>query len=66
MSTARSVWDTFVRVIKIDDQVTQLAASLKSTQERVGSIHDRVVRLEAFMEVALAQRPTTPRRLPPA
>ena len=60
MSGASSLWDALVRVIKIDDKVEQLIAQGTAHQNRLNAMHDRLVRVEAILEVALAKSVRSP------
>jgi uncharacterized protein YlxW (UPF0749 family) len=56
MSVAEKMWDALTTVIKMNDKVERLAASVKSQQAKIESLTERVIRLETALEIALSQR----------
>ena len=65
MSLSEKLWDTLTTVIKMNDKVERMAASMKQQQERIEGLSMRVVRLETALEIAML-RPAakaSPRRL---
>ena len=56
MSVAEKMWDALTTVIKMNDKVERLAASMKSQQAKIESLTERVIRLETALEIALSQR----------
>lgn len=65
MSLSEKLWDTLTTVIKMNDKVERMAASMKQQQQRIEDLSMRVVRLETALEIAML-RPAakaSPRRL---
>jgi hypothetical protein len=56
MSVAEKMWDALTTVIKMNDKVERMAASMKAQQGKIESLTERVIRLETALEIALAQR----------
>ncbi|UAJ08853.1 hypothetical protein [Polymorphobacter megasporae] len=54
--------DAVGKVIKLDDRVTRLDASVKSLTGKVSDTRDRVIRLEGLIEGALRTRTTSAER----
>jgi phage-related minor tail protein len=67
MSIADKMWDAITTVIRMNDKVERLAGTIKTQQEKIENLTERVIRLETALEIALA-RPQPPkastRRLP--
>lgn len=65
MSLSEKLWDTLTTVIKMNDKVERMAASMKQQQERIEDLSMRVVRLETALEIAMLRQATkpSPRRL---
>ncbi len=56
MSVAEKMWDALTTVIKMNDKVERLAASMKAQQTKIENLTERVIRLETALEIALSQR----------
>jgi hypothetical protein len=56
MGVAEKMWDALTTVIKMNDKVERMAASVKAQQGRIENLTERVIRLETALEIALAQR----------
>ena len=56
MGVAEKMWDALTTVIKMNDKVERMAASMKAQQGKIESLTERVIRLETALEIALAQR----------
>ena len=56
MGVAEKMWDALTTVIKMNDKVERMAASVKAQQAKIESLTERVIRLETALEIALAQR----------
>ena len=59
MSVTEKMWDAITTVIKMNDKVERLAGTVKSQQDKIESLTERVIRLEAFVEMALAGKPSS-------
>ena len=53
MGVADKMWDAITAVIKMNDKVERLSGTVKAQQDKIESLTERVVRLEAFIEVGL-------------
>ncbi|MDH3209748.1 MAG: hypothetical protein OEL91_05130 [Burkholderiaceae bacterium] len=53
MGVTDKMWDAITTVIKMNDKVERLSGTVKSQQDKIESLTERVVRLEAFIEVGL-------------
>jgi hypothetical protein len=56
MSVAEKMWDALTTVIKMNDKVERMAASMKTQQAKIENLAERVIRLETALEIALSQR----------
>ena len=56
MGVADKMWDAITTVIKMNDKVERMAGAMKMQQEKIESLTERVIRLEALLEIALAQQ----------
>ena len=56
MGVAEKMWDALTTVIKMNDKVERMAASVKAQQGRIENLTERVIRLETALEIALTQR----------
>lgn len=53
MGVTDKMWDAITTVIKMNDKVERMAAAMKSQQEKIETLTERVVRLETMLEIAL-------------
>ena len=58
MSVTEKMWDAITTVIKMNDKVERLAGTVKNQQDKIENLTERVIRLEAFVEMALAGKPS--------
>jgi hypothetical protein len=56
MSLTDRIWETFATVLRMNDKVERMAMTLKSQQDRIENLTERVIRLEAALEFGLAAR----------
>ena len=65
MGVADKMWDAITTVIKMNDKVERMAATMISQQQKIERLNERVIRLETALEIGLAQNGTkkTPRRI---
>ena len=63
MGVTDKMWDAITTVIKMNDKVERFAAAVKTQQDKIESLTERVIRLETAIEIALAGRPSPIRRL---
>lgn len=64
MAITDKMWDAITNVIKMNDKIERLAEAVKSQQDKIESLSDRVIRLETAFEIALGRKPAPPRRTP--
>ena len=55
MGITDKMWDAITTVIKMNDKVERMAGTMKSQQERIEKLTERVIRLETALEIALAR-----------
>ncbi len=61
MGVTERMWDAVTRVVRMDDKVERLAATVSDQQARIETLTGRVIRLETTLELALAGRVRVPR-----
>jgi hypothetical protein len=55
MGVAEKMWDAITTVIKMNDKVKRMAATIVSQQQKIESLTERVIRLETALEIGLAR-----------
>ena len=60
MGVTDKMWDALTTVIKMNDKVERMAGTMKTQQEKIENLTERVIRLETALEIALS-RPVTDR-----
>lgn len=55
MGVTEKMWDAITTVIKMNDNVERMAATMKMQQQKLESLTERVIRLETVLELALAR-----------
>ncbi len=63
MGVTDKMWDALTTVIKMNDKVERLAGAVKLQQDKIEHLTERVIRLETALEIALAGKPTSVRRI---
>ena len=63
MGVTEKMWDAITTVIKMNDKVERLAGAVKAQQDKIESLTERVIRLETALEIALAGKPASLRRI---
>lgn len=63
MAITDKMWDAITTVIKMNDKVERMAGTMKAQQEKIEKLTERVIRLEAALEIALS-RPLSTRSFP--
>ncbi|KJK24229.1 hypothetical protein UB46_11900 [Burkholderiaceae bacterium 16] len=53
MGVTDKVWDALTTVIKMNDKVVSLAGTVKEQQARIEGLTERVIRLEATLDLLL-------------
>lgn len=56
MGVTDKVWDALTTVIKMNDKVVSLAGTVKEQQLRIERLTERVIRLEATLELLMRSR----------
>ncbi len=62
MGVADKMWDAITTVIKMNDRVERMAATMITQQQQIESLTERVIRLEAALEIGLARSSKKPSR----
>ena len=57
MGVTDKMWDALTTVIKLNDRVERMAATMKAQQEKIETLTERVIRLETTLEIGLARGP---------
>lgn len=55
MGIADKMWDAITKVIKMNDRVERMAATMITQQQKIESLTERVIRLETALEIGLAR-----------
>ena len=55
MGVADKMWDAITTVIKMNDKVERMAATIIAQQQKIESLTERVIRLETALEIGLAR-----------
>lgn len=55
MGVADKMWDAITTVIKMNDKVERMAATIVVQQQKIEGLTERVIRLETALEIGLAQ-----------
>lgn len=55
MGVADKMWDAITTVIKMNDKVERMAATIITQQQKIESLTERVIRLETVLEIGLAR-----------
>lgn len=53
MGVTDKVWDALTTVIKMNDKVVSLAGTVKEQQAKIEALTERVIRLEATLELMM-------------
>ncbi|MEX3640350.1 hypothetical protein [Paraburkholderia sp. BR14320] len=53
MGVTDKVWDALTTVIKMNDKVVALAGTVKDQQAKIEGLTERVIRLEATLELMM-------------
>ncbi len=56
MGITDKMWDAITTVIKMNDRVERMAGTIKSQQEKIERLTERVIRLETALEIALSRQ----------
>lgn len=63
MGVTEKMWDGITTVIKMNDKVERLSATVKSQQDKIVDLTERLIRLEALIEIGLSGKTVTVRRI---
>lgn len=63
MGVTEKMWDALTTVIKMNDKVERLAGTVKTQQDKIENLTERVIRLETALEIAMAVKASAPRRI---
>lgn len=55
MGVADKMWDAITTVIKMNDKVERMAATMVAQQQKIEGLTERVIRLETALEIGLAR-----------
>jgi len=55
MGVTDKMWDAITTVIKMNDKVERMAATIITQQQKIENLTERVIRLEAILEIGLAR-----------
>jgi len=55
MGVTDKMWDAVTTVIKMNDKVERVAATMVTQQQKIESLTERVIRLETALEIALSR-----------
>ena len=59
MNVTEKIWDAITTVIKMNEKVERLAGTVKNQQDKIENLTERLIRLEAFVEMALVGKPSS-------
>ena len=55
MGVTDKMWDAVTTVIRMNDKVERMAATMVTQQQKIESLTERVIRLETALEIALSR-----------
>lgn len=55
MGVTEKMWDAITTVIKMNDKVERMAATIISQQQKIEKLTERMIRLETALEISLAR-----------
>ena len=55
MGVTDKMWDATTTVIKLNDKIERMAAAMKTQQEKIEQLTERMIRLETALEIGLAR-----------
>lgn len=59
MGVADKMWDAITTVIKMNDKVERMAATMVSQQNKIETLTERIIRLETALELGIQQSKAT-------
>lgn len=60
MGVTDRMWGAFTAMIKLEDKVSRQNEAIKHQQQKIENLTERVIRLEAMLEIAISARRTAP------
>lgn len=55
MGVTDKLWDAITTVIKMNDKVERMAATMVAQQQKIESLTERVIRLETALEIGMSR-----------
>jgi hypothetical protein len=55
MSVADKMWDAITTVIRMNDKVERMAATMVAQQQKIETLTERIIRLETALEIGLSR-----------
>ncbi len=55
MGVTDKMWDAITTVIKMNDKIERMAATIIVQQQKIESLTERMIRLETALEISLAR-----------
>jgi hypothetical protein len=62
MGVTEKMWDAITTVIKMNDKVERMAATIVTQQQKIEGLTERLIRLETALEIGLARSSEKPSR----
>ena len=56
MGITEKMWDGITTVIKMNDKVERLSATVTSQQQKIVELTERLIRLEAMIEIGMSRK----------
>ena len=63
MGVADKMWDAITTVIKMNDKVERMAATMVAQQQKIEGLTERIIRLETALEIGLSRGGPEKRRI---
>lgn len=60
MGVTDKMWDAITTVIKMNDKVERMAATIVTQQQKIENLTERMIRLETALEIGLARSAPPP------
>ena len=59
MGVTDKMWDAITTVIKMNDKIERMAATIIAQQQKIEGLTERMIRLETALEISLARGSST-------
>jgi uncharacterized membrane protein affecting hemolysin expression len=56
MTITGKIWDALTTVIKMNDKIVSMSEQMKAQQQKIENLTQRLIRLEAALELLMAER----------